>query len=119
MSGKSNLTYEEALVCEKQAAVKAQQLPKELIAPVLRMIQQYSRAKPLSVFFFTFINTIAMVVHCQACDTICFLMAHAVVLYEIDLALMCFLMRPMLDKCEFDFMFSWSFFILDIFHYVH
>ena len=51
MSGKSNLTYEEALVCEKQAAVKAQQLPKELIAPVLRMIQQYSRAKPLSVFF--------------------------------------------------------------------
>lgn len=56
MSGKSNLTYEEALVCEKQAAVKAQQLPKELIAPVLRMIQQYSRAKPLSVFF-TFINT--------------------------------------------------------------
>ncbi|RLM65315.1 hypothetical protein C2845_PM16G08200 [Panicum miliaceum] len=41
VSGKSNLTYEEALVCEKQAAVKAQQLPKELIAPVLRMIQQY------------------------------------------------------------------------------
>ena len=62
MSGKSNLTYEEALVCEKQAAVKAQQLPKELIAPVLRMIQQYSRAKPLSVFF-TFINAIAMVLY--------------------------------------------------------
>ena len=86
MSGKSNLTYEEALVCEKQAAVKAQQLPKELIAPVLRMIQQYSRAKPLSVFF-TFINAIAMVVHCQACDTIFFLMAHTVVLDEIDLVL--------------------------------
>ncbi|TKW04497.1 hypothetical protein SEVIR_7G113400v4 [Setaria viridis] len=39
VSGKSNLTYEEALVCEQQAAVKAQLLPKELIAHVLEMIQ--------------------------------------------------------------------------------
>ncbi|KAL6885853.1 hypothetical protein ACP4OV_010114 [Aristida adscensionis] len=39
VSGKSNLTYEEALVWEQRAAEKAQQLPKQLIAPVLRMIQ--------------------------------------------------------------------------------
>ncbi|XP_062185059.1 uncharacterized protein LOC133888732 [Phragmites australis] len=39
LSGKSNLTYEEALVWEQRAAEKAQQLPKELMAPVLRMIQ--------------------------------------------------------------------------------
>ncbi|KAL6650576.1 hypothetical protein ACP70R_009501 [Stipagrostis hirtigluma subsp. patula] len=39
MSGKSNLTYEEALVCEQRAVEKAQQLPKELMTPVLQMIQ--------------------------------------------------------------------------------
>uniref|UniRef100_A0A0A9D0T1 DDT domain-containing protein n=1 Tax=Arundo donax TaxID=35708 RepID=A0A0A9D0T1_ARUDO len=39
VSGKTNLTYEEALVWEQRAAEKAQQLPKELIVPVLRMIQ--------------------------------------------------------------------------------
>jgi hypothetical protein len=39
VSGKSNLTYEEALVSEHHAAEKAQQLPRELIAPVLHMIQ--------------------------------------------------------------------------------
>lgn len=39
VSGTSNLTYEEALACEERAAEKAQQLPKELIAPVLQMIQ--------------------------------------------------------------------------------
>ncbi|XP_066345771.1 uncharacterized protein [Miscanthus floridulus] len=39
VSGKSKLTYKEALVCEQQAAAKAEQLPKELMAPVLRMIQ--------------------------------------------------------------------------------
>ncbi|TVU14415.1 hypothetical protein EJB05_37882, partial [Eragrostis curvula] len=39
VSGKSNLTFEEALICEQRAAEKAQQLPKEFIAPVLRMIQ--------------------------------------------------------------------------------
>lgn len=44
MSGKSNLTYEEALVSEQRTAEKAQQLPRELMPPVLHMIQ-YSRAK--------------------------------------------------------------------------
>ncbi|CAD6263623.1 unnamed protein product [Miscanthus lutarioriparius] len=39
VSGKSKLTYKEALVCEQQAAAKAQQLPKERMAPVLQMIQ--------------------------------------------------------------------------------
>uniref|UniRef100_J3LY46 DDT domain-containing protein n=1 Tax=Oryza brachyantha TaxID=4533 RepID=J3LY46_ORYBR len=39
VSGKSNLTYEEALVSEHHAAEKAQKLPRELIEPVLHMIQ--------------------------------------------------------------------------------
>ncbi|CAL5016886.1 unnamed protein product [Urochloa decumbens] len=39
VSGKSKLTYEEALVCEQRAAVKAQLLPKELIVHVLQMVQ--------------------------------------------------------------------------------
>ncbi|XP_073003097.1 uncharacterized protein [Typha latifolia] len=39
VTGKSNLTYEEALVSERRAAEKVQQLPKELTSPVLRMIQ--------------------------------------------------------------------------------
>uniref|UniRef100_A0ACD5UWR5 Uncharacterized protein n=1 Tax=Avena sativa TaxID=4498 RepID=A0ACD5UWR5_AVESA len=39
VSGKSNLTYEEALVSEQHAAEKAQQLPRELISPVLQMVQ--------------------------------------------------------------------------------
>uniref|UniRef100_A0A0D9W599 DDT domain-containing protein n=1 Tax=Leersia perrieri TaxID=77586 RepID=A0A0D9W599_9ORYZ len=39
VSGKSNLTYEEALVSEHHAADKAQQLSRELIAPVLHLIQ--------------------------------------------------------------------------------
>lgn len=39
VSGKSNLTYEEALVSEQRAAEKAQQLPRELISPVLQMVQ--------------------------------------------------------------------------------
>ncbi|KAK3142550.1 hypothetical protein QOZ80_4BG0348030 [Eleusine coracana subsp. coracana] len=39
VSGKSNMTYTEALACEKRAAEKAQQLPEELIAPVLQTIQ--------------------------------------------------------------------------------
>ncbi|GJZ83818.1 DDT domain-containing protein, partial [Tanacetum coccineum] len=38
-TGKSNLTYEEALVSEKQANEKIQQFPKELMEPVLRDIQ--------------------------------------------------------------------------------
>jgi hypothetical protein len=49
VSGKSELTYEEALVCEQQAAVKAQMFPKELIAPVLQMIQ-HSRLSLLQIF---------------------------------------------------------------------
>ncbi|KAI3814354.1 hypothetical protein L1987_19107 [Smallanthus sonchifolius] len=38
-TGKSNLTYEEALVYEKQANEKVQQFPKELMEPVLRDVQ--------------------------------------------------------------------------------
>lgn len=38
-TGKGNLTYEEALVSEKRAAEKVQELPKELVAPALRIIQ--------------------------------------------------------------------------------
>ncbi|KAF0932163.1 hypothetical protein E2562_008694 [Oryza meyeriana var. granulata] len=39
ISGKSNLTFEEALVSEHHAVTKAQKLPTELMAPVLQMIQ--------------------------------------------------------------------------------
>lgn len=39
VSGKVSLTYEEALVSEKQAAEKVQQFPKELTAPALKIIQ--------------------------------------------------------------------------------
>ncbi|KAL8130521.1 hypothetical protein V2J09_019676, partial [Rumex salicifolius] len=39
VTGKSNLTYEEALVSEQQASEKAQQFPEELIGPVLRIVQ--------------------------------------------------------------------------------
>ncbi|CAN6458455.1 unnamed protein product [Victoria cruziana] len=39
VTGKTNLTYEEALVSEHRATEKAQQFPKELILPVLQMIQ--------------------------------------------------------------------------------
>ena len=38
-TGKSNLTYEEALVSEKHAIQKVQQLPNELVAPALHIIQ--------------------------------------------------------------------------------
>ncbi|CAK9316404.1 unnamed protein product [Citrullus colocynthis] len=38
-TGKSNLTYEEALVSEKCAAEKVQQFPKDLIVPALQIIQ--------------------------------------------------------------------------------
>lgn len=38
-TGKTNLTYEEALVSEKHALEKLQELPKELVAPALRIIQ--------------------------------------------------------------------------------
>lgn len=39
LTGKSNLTYEEALVSEKAAGKEAQRFPKELMAPVLRDVQ--------------------------------------------------------------------------------
>ncbi|XWS41143.1 hypothetical protein CRYUN_Cryun17cG0054800 [Craigia yunnanensis] len=38
-TGKSNSTYEEALVSEKHATQKVQQLPNELVAPALHIIQ--------------------------------------------------------------------------------
>ncbi|MBA0781301.1 hypothetical protein Gotri_002238 [Gossypium trilobum] len=38
-TGKSNLTYEEAMVMEKNAIQKVQQLPNDLVAPALRIIQ--------------------------------------------------------------------------------
>lgn len=39
ITGKTNLTYEEALVSEQLATQKAQLFPKELVAPVLHMVQ--------------------------------------------------------------------------------
>ena len=42
ITGKSGLTYEEALVLEKHAAEKVQQIPEELVAPALRIIH-YSK----------------------------------------------------------------------------
>ncbi|KAJ6807274.1 DDT domain-containing protein [Iris pallida] len=39
VTGKTNLTYEEALVSEHHAMEKVQQFPEELVAPVLRIIQ--------------------------------------------------------------------------------
>ncbi|XP_024383806.1 uncharacterized protein [Physcomitrium patens] len=38
VSGKTNLTYEEALVSERKATEKVQQFPKEFMGPVLRMV---------------------------------------------------------------------------------
>ncbi|XP_054805545.1 uncharacterized protein LOC129308459 isoform X2 [Prosopis cineraria] len=39
VTGKTNLTYEEAMVSERRATEKVQQIPKELMAPALRIIQ--------------------------------------------------------------------------------
>lgn len=39
VTGRSNLTYEEALICESNAIKKVQQIPKELICPVLSDVQ--------------------------------------------------------------------------------
>ncbi|XP_028770535.1 DDT domain-containing protein DDB_G0282237 [Neltuma alba] len=39
VTGKSNLTFEEAMVSEKRATEKVQQIPKELMEPALRIIQ--------------------------------------------------------------------------------
>ncbi|MQM01478.1 hypothetical protein Taro_034233 [Colocasia esculenta] len=38
-TGKTGLTYEEALVSERRANEKVQQIPKELVAPILHMVQ--------------------------------------------------------------------------------
>jgi len=42
VTGKTGLTYEEALVSEMHATEKVQQIPEELKAPALRIIQ-YSK----------------------------------------------------------------------------
>lgn len=42
ISGKANLTFEEALVSEKHATEKVQEIPKELVGPALHIIQ-YSK----------------------------------------------------------------------------
>jgi hypothetical protein len=65
VSGKSNLTYEEALVSEQRAAEKAQQLPRELISPVLQMVR-YSRSQSFPDYYI--IDTILMIIKFQACD---------------------------------------------------
>lgn len=39
VTAKTNLTYEEALVSEKRATEKVQQLPAEVVVPALRIIQ--------------------------------------------------------------------------------
>ncbi|KAJ4844349.1 hypothetical protein Tsubulata_025250 [Turnera subulata] len=39
ITGKPNLTFEEALLSEKHAANKVQEIPQELVAPALRLIQ--------------------------------------------------------------------------------
>lgn len=39
VTGKTNLTFEEALVSEQKAIEKVQQFPQELVAPVLRHVQ--------------------------------------------------------------------------------
>jgi len=43
VTGKSNLTYEEALISEQRAAEKVQMFPEEFIEPVLRTLQ-YSKS---------------------------------------------------------------------------
>lgn len=42
VTGKTNLTYEEALVSEKRATEKVQQFPTEVVVPALQIIQ-YSK----------------------------------------------------------------------------
>jgi len=44
VSGKSNLTYEEAVVSERKATEKVQQFPKEFMGPVLHLVQ-FSRLR--------------------------------------------------------------------------
>lgn len=43
VTGKTNFTYEEALVSEQRAAEKVQKFPEECIVPVLRILQ-YSKS---------------------------------------------------------------------------
>lgn len=46
VTGKMGLTYEEAMVSEQRASEKVLQLPKEFMAPALRIIQ-YSKSYSL------------------------------------------------------------------------
>jgi hypothetical protein len=39
VTGKGNLTYEEALLSEAKATEKVQQFPKEFMGPVLQLVQ--------------------------------------------------------------------------------
>ena len=87
MSGKTNLTYEEALACEHRAAAKAQQLPKEFIAPVLRMIQ-HSMVKLLADYV-TFFDIIFKMVHLHACN-ILFCFCCCTLLISVQHLSMCF-----------------------------
>lgn len=55
VTGKTGLTYEQALVSEKLATEKVQQIPEELMAPALRIIQYskfyfWSKRKRKSLF---------------------------------------------------------------------
>ncbi|GJN02878.1 hypothetical protein PR202_ga20267 [Eleusine coracana subsp. coracana] len=78
------MTYTEALACEKRAAEKAQQLPAELIAPVLQTIQ-HSRVKLLADFV-TFLDNTFKIVHLHACNILfLFLILHTVDLCTLSL----------------------------------
>jgi hypothetical protein len=58
VSGKSNLTFEEALVSEHNVTEKAQKLPTELMVHILRMTQ-YSK----SHFYFFIMSNGIWIVH--------------------------------------------------------
>lgn len=57
VSGKTNLTYEEALLSEERATEKVQQFPKELVAPALQIIQysKNSRLRSMDILCFEII----------------------------------------------------------------
>lgn len=50
VTGKINLTFEEALMSETRAIEKVQQFPSNLVAPVLREVQ-FSMSSLLALFF--------------------------------------------------------------------
>lgn len=52
VTGKTNLTFEEALASEKQAMEKVQQFPKELVAPVLHDVQFSKDSLPSCINYF-------------------------------------------------------------------